>query len=257
VNDNPHLGPAVCFGAVMHERLRPVGNRFAYPLFYLRLPLSRLHEADALGLAVDRPGLLSLRLADYGARDGSHPLPWIRTVLAAEGVAAEGEVVLQTLPRMFGHAFNPVSFWFCHDRDGLLRAVLCEVSNTFGERHNYLVAPADGHPIAENETLRARKVFHVSPFFPVRGEYLFRFRRRGGIHSVAIDYCEGGQEMLRTRISGHAQPLSAAALRRAAVRFPLLGLGVIARIHWQALRLWARRVPFFRKPLPPLEQTTR
>jgi hypothetical protein len=75
----------------------------------------------------------------------------------------------------FGFVFNPVSFWFCHDRDGALRAVLAEVRNTFGDHHNYLVAHADQRPITAADTLTARKIFHVSPFFPVAGEYRFRF----------------------------------------------------------------------------------
>ncbi len=81
---------------------------------------------------------------------------------------------------MLGYVFNPVSFWYCHDRAGNLAAVLAEVSNTFGERHNYLVAHADGRPIRAGETLEARKVFHVSPFMAVQGHYRFRFHARPG-----------------------------------------------------------------------------
>jgi DUF1365 family protein len=80
---------------------------------------------------------------------------------------------------MLGYVFNPVSFWFCHDRGGALRAVLAEVNNTFGERHNYLVAHADGRPIRDGEALRARKLFHVSPFLAVHGDYRFRFEPDG------------------------------------------------------------------------------
>jgi DUF1365 family protein len=134
--------------------------------------------------------------------------------------------------------------------------VLCEVNNTFGERHNYIVAHADGRPIGSSDSLWARKVFHVSPFFPVRGDYRFRFVRRGKFRAVAIDYYDGGQLMLTTRVAGRAQPLSEAALLAALLRFPLMTLGVVARIHWQALRLALRRVTVFRKPQPPLEETT-
>ncbi len=251
------LDPSVCFGSVMHARVSPARNRFTYPLFFLRLPLSRL---DALGgtlLGIDRPRPLSLRFRDHGERDGSHPLAWARRVLDGAGIVADGEVVLQTMPRLFGFVFNPVSFWFCHDRTGELRAVLCEVNNTFGERHNYLVAHPDGRAIRPGETLRADKVFHVSPFFPVRGEYRFRFDRRGRIGAVTIDYYEGGRLALATRVSGQERPFGAGTLARALAQFPLMTLAVVARIHWQALRLWLRHVPFHRKPEPPLEQTTR
>ena len=249
---------AVCFGTVLHARHSPTRHRFAYPMFFLRLPLSRLEGLDAAVLRINRPGLMRFDFRDHGGRDGGHPLPWIRALLQREGVAAaDGEIVLQTVPRLLGYVFNPVSFWFCHDREGGLRAVLCEVNNTFGERHNYLVAHADGRAIAAGDRLRARKAFHVSPFFPVRGEYRFRFVSHGSTVAVAIDYFEDGVAMLSTRLSGRAEPLSDAALVRALLRFPLQTIGVVLRIHLQALRLWVKRVPFFRKPQPPLQETTR
>lgn len=253
----PRLAPALCMGAVMHARELPAVNRFVYPLFYLRLPLSRLESLSSVVLGIDRPGLMRVDFRDHAARDGSHPLPWIRALLARERVQAEGEIVLQTMPRILGYLFNPVSFWYCHDAEGALRAVVCEVNNTFGEHHNYLVARADGGAIASGDVLQARKVFHVSPFFPVRGEYRFRFQWRGDVDAVAIDYWDGGVKLLATRISGRARPLDRGRLLRALARFPLMTFGVIARIHWQALRLWAKRVPFYRKPHPPLEQITR
>ncbi len=249
------FAPAVCMGAVMHERTRPVHNRFIYPLATLRIPLSRLDGLRVPLLGVDRPGLFSLQSRDHGARNGAPLLPWIRDLLARHGlVEADGEVVLQTMPRMFGFLFNPVSFWFCHDRQGGLRAVLAEVSNTFGEHHNYLVAHPDHRPITAGDELTACKVFHVSPFFPVRGEYRFRFARQGGVVSTAIDYWEGGHCQLATRLSGREQPLSGRALLAWLGRLPLMSFGVVARIHWQALRLAVRRVPFFRKPHPPTEE---
>lgn len=255
----PSLDPAVCFGAVMHERAGEARNRFVYRLAFLRVPLSGWDALKVPLLAVDRPGIFSLRTADHGARDGSPLLPWIRELLAAHGLAAtcDGEVVLQTMPRLFGYVFNPVSFWFCHDRDGRLRVVLAEVSNTFGERHNYLVHHHDLRPIEFGDELSARKVFHVSPFFPVRGEYRFRFASAGEVHSVRIDYWDGGECRLATRVGGRAQPLSGTSMTRWLAQFPLMTLGVTARIHWQALRLWRKRAAFFRKPLPPLEETTR
>ena len=249
------FAPKVCMGAVMHERTLPVLNRFTYPLATLRIPLSSLDALHVPLLGVDRPGLFSLRSRDHGARNGSPLLPWIRDLLDRHGlVEADGEVVLQTMPRMFGFLFNPVSFWFCHDRQGGLRAVLAEVSNTFGEHHNYLVAHPDHRPITAGDELKACKVFHVSPFFPVRGEYRFRFSRQGGVVSTAIDYWEGGHCQLATRLSGREQPLTGRALLGWLVRLPLMSFGVVARIHWQAMRLALRRVPFFRKPHPPTEE---
>lgn len=249
---------SLCRGAVMHARTTPVSRRFAYRLFYLRIALGRLDDRPVPMLGINRWAPLSFHFRDHGARDGSHPLLWIRRVLAREGLdCANGEVVLQTMPRLFGYAFNPVSFWFCHDRAGALRAVLCEVNNTFGERHDYLVAHADGHPMVDGEWMETRKVFHVSPFFPVSGLYRFRFAQRGDLCSVAIDYHDGGERRLRTRVSGHAVPISRAAAWRALAAHPLMTVGVVARIHLQAFHLWRARVPFFRKPRAPVEELTR
>lgn len=252
------LQPAVCFGAVMHERHVQAHNRFIYPTAFLRLPLSRLATLRAPLLGIERASVFSFRNRDHGARDGSPLLPWIHALLRAQGLAeiCDGEIVLQTMPRIFGFVFNPVSFWFCHDRAGALRVVLAEVSNTFGERHNYLVHHPDQRPIVPGDELRASKCFHVSPFFPVRGEYRFRFEQRGAVHAVSIDLWDGGELQLSTRLSGRAQALDGGAMRKWLARQPFMTLGVVARIHWQALRLALRRVSFFRKPPPPIEETT-
>jgi hypothetical protein len=252
------LQPAVCFGAVMHERHVQAHNRFVYPTAFLRLPLERLDTLRVPLLGIERGNVFTFRNRDHGARDGSPLLPWIRTLLREQGLdpVCDGEIVLQTMPRIFGFVFNPVSFWFCHDRAGAVRVVLAEVSNTFGERHNYLVHHADLRPIVSGDELRATKCFHVSPFFPVRGEYRFRFEQRGAVHAVSIDLWDGGALQLSTRLSGRAQALDGRAMRKWFARQPFMTLGVVARIHWQALRLALRRVSFFRKPPPPIQETT-
>jgi hypothetical protein len=245
-------------GRVMHRRLRPEANRFEYGVFYLAVPLSNPESIENRWCAVNRTNVFSLRFADYGAMDGSHPLPWIRGLLADAGLdAADGEVWLQTFPRVLGYVFNPVSFWFCEDRETRLRAVLCEVNNTFGERHRYLLAHPDGRPIGQGETLAARKAFHVSPFNPVAGSYRFRFAAPAERSLARIEYHDGDGDILHTSVSGAAVPYSAAALAHAFFAYPWMTLGVIARIHWQAVRLWGKRVPYFSKPLPPVEQVSR
>jgi uncharacterized protein len=253
------VAPGIVFGEVMHRRLRPAEHRFTYPVYFLRLPLSQLLQRErGWGglLSINRWNLLSLHYADHG--DGGDPLAWIRGLLAREGIfTADGEVVLQTFPRVLGYVFNPVSFWFCHDRAGALRAVLAEVNNTFGERHSYLLAHPDQRPVADGEPLEARKAFHVSPFCRVRGGYRFRFLQRGDRTLARIDYADEQGDLLHTSVSGRTQTLSAASLARAFFGYPLMTLGVVARIHYQALMLWAKRVPFFSKPVPPVEEVTR
>ena len=240
--------PLVGFGQVRHTRLRPARNAFAYPTYFLMLPLRSMHRAGSGALAHNRRGALSFFDRDHGdGRDNA--LEWLDDLLRSEGIGdATGEAWLHCYPRVLGYTFKPVSFWYCHREDGSLRAIVVEVNNTFGERHCYLLdGPAYG---AE---LRAAKVFHVSPFCEVQGGYRFRFMVTPGRERtvVRIDYDDAQGPLLQTSVSGVLEPATAQALRRALWRHPAMTLGVIARIHWQALKLWAKRVRFIGKPAAP------
>lgn len=239
-------------GKVMHERLRPTRHRFTYPVFYVRCDLDRLASLHSGWFGIDCWRPLSLYRRDHGPRDGSELATWMRAQLSQAGIKeANGRIWLQAFPRVFGYAFNPVSFWFCHDRDGRLRVLMAEVRNTFGECHDYLLS-ADGNvPITAETRLICRKVLHVSPFCRVEGGYTFRIKESPGRASVSIDYHDADGLLLRTALSGRLTPLTRAAARAALLRQPLLTVGVIARIHWQALRLAFRNAPFYGKNPTP------
>jgi DUF1365 family protein len=251
--------PAIINGEVMHRRLRPAANAFTYPAFCLRLPLSRLSALPGQGVAWNRRGLVSFHDRDHGPRDGTPLAAWMRGLLAREGIAADGEIVLHAFPRLLGYAFNPVSFWVCHTAQGGVAAVLAEVNNTFGETHHYLLAHPNGEPLRSGETLAARKVFHVSPFCDVKGHYTFRFHFGADRWLARIDYFDGDDEsaLLETHVSGRVQALTVEAARGLLWRYRWFTLGVVARIHWHAVRLWAKRVPFFGKPVAPDTRMTR
>ena len=252
------MRPQLFHGAVLHSRLRPLRNAFRYRIFFLRFALSEVQSLGNALFSINRWNLFSFHYQDHGARDGSHPEIWIRALLAQEGLnEVDGEIWLQAFPRMLGYVFNPVSFWLFHDRSGALRAVLCEVNNTFGEHHHYLLAHPDHRPILESDTMNAHKVFHVSPFCDVAGEYRFQFNIAEASTHIRVDYEDGEGKLLLTAISGKGSVFSAAALLRAFVLYPWMTLGVMARIHLQALRLWIKGVPWFAKPLPPSRELTR
>jgi uncharacterized protein len=244
---------------IVHRRLRPRTNAFRYKIAYLCLGLEALDGAAGRWLKFDRQGLVSFRRADHGARDGSDLDGWLRSVLREHGLedVCDGGATLMTLPRLLGYVFNPVSFWFCRDRAGALRAVLCEVNNTFGESHCYLVHHDDRRIIEPECWLEGRKVFHVSPFLPVEGRYRFRFRLDATHAHVDVHYHDGDGLMLATSVGGRREPLTDRTVLRRFVGNPTMTLLVVLRIHWQALHLWRKRARFHSKPAPPSELVTR
>jgi len=251
------------FGHVWHRRLRPVANAFRYPSYFLMLPLRSLRRTDGAyrELPRNRFGLLSFHDRDHG--EGSpDALAWFDRTLREQGILdADGEVWLQTYPRVLGYAFKPVSFWYAERADGSLRAILAEVNNTFGERHCYLLeAPSLGW---SHEHIAA-KAFHVSPFCRLEGHYRFRFHRSvpsawscGSRTRVRVDLHDSTGPVLQTGLGGELSVLDAASIRRAFFGTPLMTLGVIARIHWQALRLGFKGLAFVAKPPAPEHLVTR
>ena len=236
--------PRLLIGHVMHHRLRPTVNAFVYPVFFIQLPLADLSAGNGPIFSVDRNNLLSFHQKDHGPRDGSPLLPWIQSLLRERGLPDDGEIVLQCFPRVLGYVFNPVSFWFCRDGGGALMAVLAEVNNTFGGRHSYLLHNADGTPLRDGQEIRATKEFHVSPFNDIEGGYRFRFHLDRPVPLARIDYDDAEAELLLTSISGKPRAWSTAALLGAFLKMPFLTAGVMFRIHWQALKLWLKGVPF-------------
>ena len=246
------------FGQVRHRRLKPVSNTFAYATYFLLLPMRSLQHNGPGALARNRRAALSFFDADHG--DGRGPeqggaLAWLDELLQAQGVTdACGEVWLHTYPRVLGYTFKPVSFWYCHRQDGSLTAVVVEVNNTFGQRHCYLLDQATwGHELCTD------KVFHVSPFCAIEGTYRFRFMLTADQRSTVarIDHDDAQGPLLQTSVSGTLQELSAATARHALWRYPAMTWGVLARIHWQALKLFCKRAPFFSKPALPDSFLTR
>ncbi len=245
-------------GVVRHRRLRPREHAFAYPTYFLMLPMRSLDLAKCSNvsnaLARNRFGLLSFYDRDHG-QGGADALAWLDALLQSEGITdAQGEAWLHTYPRVLGHVFKPVSFWYCHRLDGALAAIVVEVNNTFGERHCYLLA---GPELAFGREVQARKVFHVSPFCQVQGQYRFRFMRTVARTVARIDHDDELGALLQTSVSGELQTLTPQAMRAAFFGMPMMSLGVLVRIHWQALRLWFKQVPFVSKPAPPQVFTSR
>lgn len=224
-------------------------------MFYLLVDVDRLAELDRSQrwLSLDCFNLLSLRTQDYGGTLG--PRGWAEQVLATQGIALDGgRIRLLTMPRVLGHAFNPISLWYCEGSDGVLRAVIAEVNNTFGEKHCYVLA-SDGAPWPYGQVIEKDKRFYVSPFLDRRGRYRFVLgepteRIRVAIHEYGLGDDGETRAILDATLSGHRQALTDRAVLGQVLRMPWMTLKVVAAIHWQALKIWIRGARLFHKPEP-------
>jgi DUF1365 family protein len=238
---------ALYVGRVRHLRFRPRRHKLAYRVFWMLLDLD---EIDGLARRLrifsrNRFNLYAFRDADYGDRSGAPLRPQIEALLReAELDPDGGPIRLLTMPRILGYAFNPLSTWFCHRRDGTLMAIVYEVHNTFGERHSY-VLPADGDGAIAHGTAKA---MHVSPFLGMDMRYAFRVQPPGERLSVAIRGEDGDGPMIVAALSGERRPLTDGMLARMLAAYPLMTLKVTAGIHWHALRMMLRGFRIYRHP---------
>lgn len=248
--------PASVYPAnVMHSRRFPVHYRFSYRVFSFLIDIDRLEEIKRNPLfSFNRFNVFSLHQHDHGARDGSPWRPWVEKLLQQNGIfSAVHNIQLLCMPRILGYGFNPLSLWFCHAANGGLLAVICEVRNTFGEHHHYLLHQ-HGTALAPIVTGTKPKLFHVSPFIGMQARYEFFIHQPGEKLNVLIHEYEGDELMLVASQQGTRQPFSTAVLIRQFAAIPLVTLKVMALIHWQALKIWLKGAKFYRKPPPPTEE---
>ena len=245
-------------GQTFHGRRGRIENAFKYSIDYVMLNA----EAEALAAPAlfgrNRANLTSLWDGDHGGppKQGMGA-PWARAVFEAHGLtqSLDGALMLLAQPRMLGHVFNPVSFWLAYDREKRLRAVIAEVSNTFGDRHSYLCFHPDHREILPEDVLTAQKIFHVSPFQPVDGGYKFRFDISSERIGIFIDYSTGNEGLIATLV-GRRKPLANGAILKAVIRRPFGSRRVLGLIHWQALKLWWKGAEYRPRPMPPSDEVS-
>lgn len=256
---------ALYLGRVMHLRRFPQRYRFDHRVFSLLLDVDTIAGvAQRLRLfSYRRFNLCSFHPEDHGPRDGSSLRAWAERLLAERGIALEGgRIELLCFPRVLGFGFNPLSAWFCHHRDGSLRALIYEVRNTFGEKHQYLQVAEGGGALDATRWHRAAKRLHVSPFIGMDAEYRFSTSAPGGRLRLVIDEraptpAGERERMLVASLVAERVALTDRALLGACLAMPLMTLKVVAAIHWHAFRLWLDGARFHRKPEPPSEEVTR
>ena len=247
---------ALYVGSVAHQRYHPKPHRLKYRVFSTLIDLDELPLLnDRLRLfGYNRSRMFSLLDRDHGSGDGGNLKLFVREQLRRAGISdADGPTLLLCYPRFFGYVFNPLSTYYCCDRNNNIRALLYEVCNTHGERHCYLI-PVDAYDKTIRQT--CRKEFFVSPFMPMDCEYSFTVSPPGKRLSIAIRQTQGDLHLLDAWFSGQRQPLTDRNLLRAAMQLPLMTLKVIVGIHWEALKLWGKGLRIYPHQDPPTDRVT-
>ncbi|MCX5684851.1 MAG: DUF1365 domain-containing protein [Planctomycetota bacterium] len=259
---------------VMHARFSPRAHRFVYRIFLLAIDLDELAALPRhLALfSCNRPNVYSFCERDFlpvgeTLHHPSRPMPatppFPATSLKDRVIAhaarhgvdlAGGRIVLVSLPRVFGYLFNPVSFYFCYDRQGAPAAAIAEVTNTFREVKPFFLG-GDTQAARRGEfRLRVPKHFYVSPFSDVDVAFDFTLRAPGERLSIQIDDYVGPARTLTSTLTGPRRELTSVRLAWFTLKYPLLTLRVITLIHWHAFRLWWKRLPWFAKAARPADQ---
>lgn len=258
---------AVYAGTIRHRRFVPARHEFRYRAFLPYLDLAELPDLfDGVALwSARRPAPAWFRSGDFLPGRSGGPEEAARDLLEERtGARPRGPVRLLAHLRYFGHIFNPVSFYYVFPEmtGGVAarpEAVIAEITNTpWKERHCYVLT--GGRPESSPEAAdapagrvkgsrhRFRKDFHVSPFFPMEQEYRWFLGDPGERLVVHMENHEGGVKVFDATMDLERRPFTAAILHRALLRHPLMTLEVVAAIHWQAFRLWRKRVPFHSHP---------
>ncbi len=245
--DDPFC-PRLYSGHVMHLRLRPKAHQFRYRVFTSFLDIDAL-EAGVDGLkffSIDQFNLFSFRRSDHGPRDGSALRPWVEDLLARAGRPRPERIMLLSVPRVLGYAFNPLSVYFCYDRHRRLQSVIYQVKNTFGDQQAY-VLPADASADGAVRHKQVKEMF-VSPFIPMEQTYRFTLQPPGEKLSMRIRQGDAEGELLIATQNGRAMPLNDASVLHLASRNLMMTRKMFAGIHWEAARLFLKGAPFRRYP---------
>jgi hypothetical protein len=249
---------AVYFGTLRHRRFEPRRHEFSYPLFMAFLDIDRIPELmrESPFTSYNRFNWASFYECDHFG-DPSVPLRRrLEADAAANGIELpDGPVLLLTHLRYLGYNFNPISLFYCFNRQGEVETILAEVNNTFGESHNYWLSARNHEPGKKPHVFRRPKLMHVSPFMPMELDYRFVLPPPGSRLVAHMDTLAGGRATFDATLRLRREPWSAPAIHSALLRFPWVTAKVIAAIHWEALKLYLKKVPVFTHPARRKEES--
>ena len=235
-------------GTVIHKRFKPKSHFFRYKVFSLFIDLSELNtlEKKISFFSYNRFNLISFFDKDHGNRDGLSLIEWVKKNLKENRINSEEiKVRLLCYPRILGYVFNPLSVFYVYDKNENLISVLYEVKNTFGEQHTYIFKTED-KSIIKNQ---CNKKFHVSPFMDLNSTYNFKILKPDKNLSVIIDQRDSEGKLLFASQDGERVELNNKNLLISYLKHPLMTFKIISAIHFEALRLWLKRIKFVKKVL--------
>jgi hypothetical protein len=239
----------ISFANVFHKRITPKVNSFNYNVFYICFDIEKINELTNKIFSINKFNLFSFYLKDHGKKDGSCLKKWADNFFNQHGINNYQRIFLHTHPRVLGYVFNPVSFWFAVDKNDQIIATICQVNNTFGETHCYLIHHKNGDFIQENQWFTADKEFHVSPFYKTEGQYKFRFIFNEKNIAIWIDYHLNDKTLLTNVISKKRSSFNVFNLVIAFLTIPFLTFKVILLIHWQAVKIFLKKIKYIPKPI--------
>ncbi|MEM9529649.1 MAG: DUF1365 domain-containing protein [Pseudomonadota bacterium] len=238
---------AIYEGVVRHRRFLPHRHQFSYRLFQVYLDLDELDEvfAQSRWFSLEKRNLATFRRADYLGESGDLKSA-VRDCVAAQGLPVpQGPVRMLTHLRYFGYCFNPVTFYYLFEPDGhTLSVIVAEITNTpWKERFQYVL------PVGDQRVDEAfAKQFHVSPFIGMERDYRWRFTAPESRHVVHMDVTREGENEFDATLVLRRRPISSGSLSQCLRRYPMMCSKVVIAIHWQAFKLWLKRVPVFEHP---------
>jgi DUF1365 family protein len=241
-------GPFLIKGDIAHHRFFPKKNRFDYKSIYISFPVSKIKELKKFLFSLGKFNLFGFYNADYGNKKLQDLSKWIYKILKESDINNVKDIVLVTHPRVLGYAFNPVSFWVCFDNKNQLIAVLSEVNNTCGQKHNYLCFKDGLEPIESHDWMEAKKEFYVSPFMEIEGKYKFRFEISDNQMNFYINYLVNSKLKLTTALKCHFQEFNNKNLLVSFLKMPFFTFKTVILIHYQAIKLYLKSIKYYKCP---------
>ena len=242
-------------GKVIHKRFKPKEHFFNYKVFSLLIDLSELNqlEKEIKLFSYNKFNILSFYDIDHGPRDGTSLISWVKENLYKNNIKTD-QITIKLLcyPRIWGYVFNPLSVFFIYDKNSNLISILYEVKNTFGEQHTYIFETKD-QTLIKN---KCNKKFYVSPFIDMECEYKFSVTKPGDSISVIINQYDKEGKILFASQDGKSKDLTTKNLILNYLKHPLMTFKVIVAIHYEAFKLWFKKVKLVKKKIKILNKVT-